>query len=262
MRLSHLAAVGGIVSLCTATHAAVVASSVTASVNLASGSGSAYYSAGINKAGAPRDTGTLIGQFGTNAQIRGKWTAQMVGTAGSGAHGGNVYAIGVTIGSIIKVGPFAQSFTQPIVDVGNTIGGAAITSATVGFGAAGGGLRFDDFGGANQLYIDNSGTYGDASYSMRTDPNFSGGVTPNPSLQPTFASVASDGSVGFLAQFNVNSLWDTGVDVSQFFGGNLAAGQIRGFSNGFFVEVAAVPAPGAMALLGVAGLAGSRRRRA
>jgi len=50
-------------------------------------------------------------------------------------------------------------------------------------------------------------------------------------------------------------------DVSSLFGGNLGANQIRGFSSGFFVEVVKVPAPGAMALMAVAGLAIRRRRR-
>lgn len=262
MRLSLLAATGGMAIVAAQASAAVVASSVLTSVNFTGTGANQAYSASINKAGGIADTGTLIGQFGANAQIRGKWSAQMVGAAGTGTNGGNVYAVSVIVGSIIKIGPFAQNYTQPIVNAGDTLGGVTITGATVGFGAGGGGLRFDDFGGTNQLIIDNSGNYGDASYVMKCDPNFLfGGATSNPSLAPTFASVASDGSVGFLTSFNVNSLYETGADVSFLFGGDLAAGQIRGFSSAFFVEVVAVPAPGAMALLAVAGLAGGRRRR-
>jgi len=261
MRLSLLAATGGMALVAASANAAVVTSSVLTSVNFTGNGANQGYSAAINKAGGIADTGTLIGQFGTNAQIRGKWSAQMVGGAGTGANGGNVYAVSVIVGSIIKIGPFAQNYTQPIVNTGETLGGVTITGATVGFGVGGGGLAFDDFGGATQVTIDNSGLYGDASYVMKCDPNFSGGVSGNPSLAPTYASIASDGTVGFLTSFNVNSLYENGADVSQYFGGDLTAGQIRGFSCGFFVEVVSVPAPGAMALLAVAGLAGGRRRR-
>lgn len=261
MRLSLLAATGGMAIVAAQASAAVVASSVLTSVNFTGNGANQAYSASINKAGGIADTGTLIGQFGTNAQIRGKWSAQMVGAAGSGTNGGNVYAVSVIVGSIIKIGPFAQNYTQPIINVGETLGGVPITGASIGFGVGGGGLTFDDFGGTNQVVIDNSGLYGDASYIMRCDPNFSTGVTGLPSLIPTYASIASDGSVGFQTSYSVSSLYENGFDVSSYFGGDLTAGQIRGFSNNFFVEVVAVPAPGAMALLAVAGLAGARRRR-
>lgn len=262
MRLSLVAATGGIALFAASADAAVIASSVLASVNFTGSGASQAYSAAINQGVGIGDTGVLMGQFGTNAQIRGKWSAMMVGTAGSGANGGNVYAVSVVIGSIIKIGPFAQNYTQPILNAGDTLGGTTITGATIGFGVGGGGLLFNDFGGVNQSIIDNSGLYGDASYIMRCDPNFSSGVTANPALMNTYASVASDGSVGFLTSYSVSSLYENGFDVSEYFGGDLTAGQIRGFSSNFFVEVVAVPAPGAMALLATVGLAGNRRRRA
>lgn len=261
MRLSLVAAAGGIALASASANAAVIANPVLASVNFTGGSASQSYSASINRAGGIGDTGTLIGQFGTNAQIRGKWTATLVGGAGTGTNGGNVYAVSVVIGSIIKIGPFAQNYTQPIINTGETLGGVTITGASLGFGVGGGGLRFDDFGGANQAIIDNTGLYGDASYIMRCDPNFSPGVTGNPALMNTFASVAADGSVGFSTSYSVSSLYENGFDVSSFFGGDLTAGQIRGFSSNFFVEVVQVPAPGAAAVLAIAGLAGGRRRR-
>jgi MYXO-CTERM domain-containing protein len=97
---------------------------------------------------------------------------------------------------------------------------------------------------------------------MRVDPNFEPqGVTGLPSAMSTYASIAADGSVGFSTSFNVSSLWVNPTDVSSFFNGNLAEYQVRGFNSSFFVEVVAVPAPGAVALFGLAGLAGRRRRR-
>jgi hypothetical protein len=200
-------------------------------------------------------------QFGANATIRGRWSAQLVGGAGAGANGGNVYAITVQIGSIVQSGPFAQPYTQSILQPTDVIGGSFITGASIGFGVGGGGLRFDDFGGLNQIIIDNTGTFGDAGYRMRVDPNFDPqGLSALPSLMPTYASVAADGSVGFATNFDVSSLWAGITDVSSLFNGNLAEYQVRGFNSSFFVEVVQVPAPGAMALLGVAGLAHRRRR--
>lgn len=261
MRLSCLAATGGIALIAASADAAVIASSVLSSVNFTGSGASQSYSAAINRQTGIGDTGALLGTYGTNAEIRGKWTATMVGAAGTGANGGNVYAVSVVIGSIIRIGPVAQNYTQPILSVGDTLGGTTVTGATIGFGEGGGGLRFDDFGSANLAIIDNTGLYGDASYIMRCDPNFSPGVTANPALMTTYASVAADGSVGFRTSYSVSSLFESGFDVSSSFGGDLTAGQIRGFSSNFFVEIVAVPAPSAMALLATVGLAGTRRRR-
>lgn len=209
------------------------------------------------------DIGTYMGQVGTNSAIRGKYSAQMVGTAGSGAHGGNVYAVTVTIGSIaVGPGPFANAYRSDIVGFGETLNGQLISSASIGFGAGSGGITFNDFGGANQIYIDNSGTYGDANYVMKIDPNWVGDVTNSPALWPTFAQINSDGSVGFSTAFSANALYQQGTDVSWYFSGNMASDGIRGFNSAFFVEVAAVPGPGAIAMIGLAGLAGGRRRRA
>ena len=115
---------------------------------------------------------------------------------------------------------------------------------------------------SNQILIDNTGTFGDANYRMRVDPNFEpNGISGLPSLMSTYDTVASDGSVGFATSFSVSSLYVGVTDVSSFFAGNLAEYQIRGFNSSFFVEVVQVPAPGALALLGAAGLVSRRRVR-
>lgn len=207
------------------------------------------------------DIGTYMGQVGTNSAIRGKYAAQMVGAAGSGANGGNVYAVTVTVGSIaVGPGPFANAYRTDIVGSTDTIGGQTISSAALGFGVGSGGITFNDFGGANTISIDNTGTYGDASYNMKIDPNVADSVTNNPALWPTIAQINADGSVGFSTAFNANALYLQGSDVSSYFGGNLANFGTRGFASSFFVEVTAAPTPGAIALIGLAGLAGRRRR--
>lgn len=242
--------------------AGVIASTVATSVLFSGTGGSVNYGAGINRQGGLADTGTLIGQFGTNTPIRGRWTAQAVGGAGAGANGGNVYAVTVQIGSILQVGPFAQTYTQPVINPTDRIGGGVIDFASIGFGVGGGGLRFDDFGGNNQILIDNTGTFGDANYRMRVDPNFEpNGISGLPSLMSTYATIASDGSVGFATTFSVSSLYVGVTDVSSFFAGNLAEYQIRGFNSSFFVEVVQVPAPGALAVLGAATFVGRGRQR-
>jgi MYXO-CTERM domain-containing protein len=251
-------AAGSLVSFASIAGAAVTTTNVASTVTLSGTGGSQSFSAAIKRQSGIADTGTLMGQFGANTPIKGRWSAQLVG----GANGGNVYAITVQMGSILQVGPFAQTYTQPIALSTDLIGGSVVTGASIGFGVGGGGLVFDDFGGANQILIDNSGLYGDANYNMRVDPNFEpNGISGDPSLMNTYATVAADGSVGFITSFNVSSLY-IGIDnVSSFFNGNLAENQIRGFNSSFFVEVVSVPAPGAVALFGLAGLAGRRRRR-
>lgn len=263
LSLAHAAAAAGSVILAaSAADAAVTTTSVASSITFSGLGGSQPYAASINRQSGIADTGTLMGQFGTNAAIRGRWTAQAVGTPGAGANGGNVYAITVQIGSIRTIGPFAQAYTQPIMLPTDRIGGSLITATSVGFGVGGGGLAFDDFGGANQILIDNSGAFGDANYTMRVDPNFEPqGITGLPSLMSTYATIAGDGTVGFQTTFSVSSLYVGGTDVSSFFSGNLAEYEIRGFNSSFFVEVVQVPAPGAVALLGIAGLTSRRRRR-
>ena len=248
---------GSVASLASA---GVISNPVNASVQFSGTGGSVNYAAAINRQVGISDTGTFMGQFGSNVAIRGRWTAQLIGGTGAGANGGNVYSINVQIGSIIQQGPFAQTYTQPVILPTDTIGGSAITLASLGFGVGGGGLRFDDFGGANQILIDNSGAFGDPNFIMRLDPNFESYVTGNPSLMSTYATVAVDGSVGFATSFDVSQLFLGITDVSSFFNGNLAEYQIRGFNSGFFVEVVQVPGPGGLTLLAFAGLAGRRRR--
>lgn len=262
MRLPFLAvAAASVGAVASSALAGVIANPVAASLQFSGTGGSLSYGANINRQSGIADIGTLMGQYGSNPTIRGRWSAQLVGGAGAGANGGNVYAIAVQIGSIRQVGPFAQTYTQAIINPTDFIGGSAITGASIGFGVGGGGLRFDDFGGNNRIVVDNTGAFGDAVYSMRIDPNFEPqGVTGIPSLMSTYATIAADGSVGFSTTFNVASLWVNPTDVSSFFNGNLAEYQIRGFNSGFFVEVVQVPGPGGLALLAFAGLAGRRRR--
>ena len=237
--------------------AAVNSTSVSTNLSLNStvvGTAGIFANSGIS------DIGTYMGQVGTNSAIRGKYAAQMVGAAGSGAHGGNVYAVTVTVGSIATgPGPFANAYGTNIISSTDTIGGQTIGSAALGFGVGSGGLTFDDFGGANTIYID-AGTYGDANYNMKIDPSVADSVTNNPALWPTMAQINTDGSVGFSTAFYANALYLQGSDVSSYFSGNLAAFSIRGFNSSFFVEVTAVPTPGAIALIGLAGLTGRRRR--
>ena len=262
MRLPFLAvAAASAGAIASSALAGVIANPVAASLQFSGTGGSLSYGANINRQSGIADIGTLMGQYGSNPTIRGRWSAQQVGGAGAGANGGNVYAISVQIGSIRQVGPFAQTYTQAIINPTDFIGGSAITGASIGFGVGGGGLRFDDFGGNNRIVVDNTGAFGDAVYSMRIDPNFEPqGVTGIPSLMSTYATIAADGSVGFSTAFNVASLWVNPTDVSSLFNGNLAEYESRGFNSSFFVEVIEVPAPGALALLGAAGLAGRRRR--
>jgi hypothetical protein len=263
MRLPFLAvAAASVGAVASSALAGVIANPVAASLQFSGTGGSLSYGANINRQSGIADIGTLMGQYGSNPTIRGRWSAQQVGGAGAGANGGNVYAIAVQIGSIRQVGPFAQTYTQAIINPTDFIGGSAITGASIGFGVGGGGLTFDDFGGNNRIVVDNTGAFGDAVYSMRIDPNFEPqGVTGIPSLMSTYATIAADGSVGFSTAFNVASLWVNPTDVSSLFNGNLAEYEIRGFNSSFFVEVIEVPAPGALTLLGAAGLAGRRRRR-
>ncbi len=261
LSLAMCAAVAAASVLPTA-HAAVTTNNVSTSLTFTGTGGSQNYSAAIKRQVGIADTGTLMGQFGTNTAIRGRFSAQAVGAAGAGANGGNVYAINVQIGSILQVGPFAQTYTQPILTATDRIGGSLITGASINFGLGGGGLVFDDFGGANQILIDNSGSFGDANYRMRVDPNFDPqGLSGLPSLMNTYATVAGDGSVGFSTSFDVSALYAGITDVSSLFNGNLTEWEVRGFNSSFFVEVVSVPAPGAVALFGLAGLAGRRRRR-
>ncbi|MCX5650823.1 MAG: hypothetical protein NTU45_05470 [Planctomycetota bacterium] len=249
------------VILASAAHAGVVVNPVLSSLSMSSANGSVAYSASINQQSGTGDTGVLFGRFGMNAQIRGRWSAQMVGAAGAGANGGNVYSITVQIGSIVQVGSVAEAYAEAIVQPTDRIAGSMITSASIGFGVGGGGLRFDDFGGQNRLIIDNTGAFGDARYAMQVTPDFDAmGSTGDPALMPTYASIAGDGSVGFATTFSASSMWGGSYNWSSTFNGNLAEWEVRGFNSSFFVEVVSVPAPGAAALLGLAGVVGRRRR--
>jgi MYXO-CTERM domain-containing protein len=240
--------------------ASVINSAVSTSVTGFNGTGSTTLGSGsISLQSGIGDEGAILGTIGTNAAIRGKYTTQAM--AGVGSHGGALYLVNVVVGSIKKTGPFAASFNQVVVNSGYTFGGSAMSSATIGFGVGGNGLRFNDFGGANQLYIETGiPEDGLTAYSMKLGPNGEVRNTQTPSNELVYASIAADGSAGFSVNFSTASLWLQGSDVGSLFGGNLAAFDIYGWSSNFVVEVAAVPAPGAIALLGLAGLAGRRRR--
>ena len=238
--------------------AAVINSAVATSLVLANNGGSFTASGNSSKQSGIGDKGTLIGTFGANSDIYTCYQVQLLGT-GTGAHGGNEYSVSVVVGSAKKQGPFAQFYKSAIALSTDTIAGAALKTATVSFGAGGGGLSFDDFGaGSTALAID--AAQGGGTSTQRADPLQY--ADANPTQYGNVGTINADGTLGFVAAFNVNSLWQQGSDVSSYFGGNLAAFDIYGYSTSMFVEAyAPAPAPGAIALVGLAGLA-SRRRRA
>ena len=109
--------------------AAVNNTSVTTNLSLNS---TVVGTAGIRANSGISDIGTYMGQVGTNSAIRGKYAAQMVGAAGSGAHGGNVYAVTVTVGSIATgPGPFANPYKTNIISSTDTIAGQNATCVDV-----------------------------------------------------------------------------------------------------------------------------------
>lgn len=238
--------------------AAVINSAVATSLTLSNSTASAFTASGLSsKQSGIADKGTLIGTFGANAGIYTCYQVQQIGAAGSGSHGGNVYSVNVIVGAAKKVGPFAQFYKDAIALWSDTLGGAAITNAAVAFGSGGGGLSFDDFGvGTTALAIETS--QGDGVCTQRADPMQYADAT---AMQyPTAGFINADGTLGFAQAFSVNSLWQQGIDISSYFDGNLAAFNINGYSTSVFVEAYSVPAPGAVAVLAVAGLAGRRRR--
>jgi len=246
-----------------AASAAVIVSNVNSSVTMGNSSASQTVSAAISAQVGIGGTGTALGTFGSaTAATRGFYRVQAM--SGSGTHGGNLYAVTVVLGSIKKVGPFAQTYKDAMVQSSYTVGGSAASYADLSFGAGSGGLMFNDFGvGTTQLYIDSLNA--DAGYSMNCDPYGYAGVpfqvTGPTTNRPSAAFVNADGSVGFSTRWDANNLWQMGSDVSSFFSGNLATFDISGFGSTFVVEAAnAVPAPSAIALVGLAGFV--KRRRA
>lgn len=252
-------------SIDAAASAAVIVSNVNSSVTMGNSSATQSVSAAISAQVGISGTGTALGTFGSAAfPVRGFYRVQALGAAGSGAHGGNLYTVTVVLGAIKKVGPFAQTYKDAVVQSGYTVGGASATFADLAFGVGSGGLAFNDFGvGTTRLYID--ALNDNAGFSMNCDPYGTSGVpfqvTGATTNRPSAAFVNADGTVGFSTRWDANDLWQQGSDVSSFFGGNLAAFDISGFGSTFVVEAAtAVPAPGAFALMGLAGFVSRRRR--
>lgn len=246
-----------------AASAAVIVSNVNSSVTLGNSGATETLSAAISAQVGIAGTGTALGTFGSAPAItRGFYRVQSM--AGTGAHGGNLYAVTVILGAIKKIGPFAQTYKDPVVTDSYTVGGSAATYADIAFGNGSGGLMFNDFGvGTTKLYVDSLNS--DAGYSMKCDPYGTFGtpfeVTGPTTNNPLAAFVNSDGTVGMSIRWDVNNVWQMGSNVSNFFEGNLAFFAISGFSSTFVVEAAnAVPAPSAFALVGVAGLLSRRRR--
>lgn len=241
--------------------ASVIVSSVSTSLAFGNSAGSSVFAGTSSKSAGLTDLGTLLGTVGTNAGIRTLYQVNMLGAAGSGSHGGNVYQVTVSVGSITPgFRNWASFYKSPIFLSTDTVAGSAISYATVSFGAGSGGLSFNDFGvGTTALAMDTSQGNGDAT--MKSNPsNF--GYDPTPSQYPSAGSINADGTLGFSLTYNVNSLWSLGQNVGGDYGGNLAAYDINGFATSMYVEAysSPVPAPSAVALLGVAGLAGRRRR--
>jgi hypothetical protein len=264
MKLSHSVVVLTALAASAAASAAVIVSNVSSSVTMGNSSATQSVSAAISAQVGISGLGTSLGTFGSApAATRGFYRVQALGAAGSGAHGGNLYTITVVLGAIKKVGPFAQTYKDPIVQSAYTVGGSAASYADLAFGAGSGGLKFDDFGaGTTRMYVDSLND--NAGFSMNCDPYGTSGVafqvTGATTNRPEAAFVNADGSVGFSTRWNSNNLWQQGTNVSSFFSGNLAAFDISGFGSTFVVEAAnAVPAPGAIALVGLAGFVKRRR---
>lgn len=241
-------------------HANVIPSNVGTSLVLGNATGATQtVGSGLsNKQVGIADIGGLLGNFGS-ANIRSNYSVSMLPNLGP--NGGPEYLVTVRVGSIRKVGPFARFYDQTIIDVGSTVSGATITSATVSFGSGSDGLRFDDFGPATSLIIDNSNSSGDLNYAMRIDD---GGFPTDIQAYANVTDIAAaavnaDGSVGFSITYNANSLYNFGTPVGSIFGGDLAAFPIRGFASQFVVEV--VPAPSTGLALGLGVVAMRRRRR-
>ena len=263
MKLSRSFAALTTIAASGAASAAVIVSNVNSSVTLGNSSATQTVSAAISAQVGISGTGTALGTFGSAPAItRGFYRVQAM--AGTGAHGGNLYAVTVILGAIKKIGPFAQTYKDPIVTDSYTVGGSAATYADIAFGNGGGGLMFDDFGvGTTRMYVDSLN--GDAGYSMKCDPYGTYGtafeVTGPTTNNPLAAFVNADGTVGMSIRWDVNNLWQMGSNVGSFFEGNLGFFAISGFSNTFVVEAAnAVPAPSAFALVGLAGFVSRRRR--
>ena len=98
------------VVLATGAQAAVIVNPVAASVTFGGAGGSLNYSGNINIQSGIGDTGALLGQFGTNAQIRGRWSAQMVGGAGAAKVGSPTVA-----GALVKGTVLAQQRGEKVV---------------------------------------------------------------------------------------------------------------------------------------------------
>lgn len=237
--------------------AAVINSAVATSLTFSNSTASTFTASGTSsRQSGIGDRGTVIGTFGSNAAIYTCYQVQLLSGV-TGANGGNVYSVNVIVGSARNQGPFAQFYRSAIALSSDTLGGAAITNSLVSFGAGGGGLSFDDFGvGTTALALATS--EGDGSCTQRADPAAFSDAT---AMQyPSAGTINADGTLGFTMSFSAASLWQQGSDVSEFFGGNLAAFNINGYSTTMFVEAYQVPAPGAIAVLGMAGLAARRRR--
>jgi hypothetical protein len=237
----------------------VIASNVGTSLVLggASGGSQTVASGTSNKQVGIADIGTLLGNFGS-ADIRSNYAVNTLPDLGP--NGGTEYLVTVRVGSIRKIGPFARFYDQTVINTGATLsGGATITSATVSFGNGSNGLRFDDFGAATSLIIDNSNSSGNINFAMRIDDGTATDIQSTLARTLSAASVNADGSVGFSIRYDVDSLLHFGTPVSEFFGGDLAAFPIHGFANQFVVEV--VPAPSTGLALGLGAVAMRRRRR-
>jgi MYXO-CTERM domain-containing protein len=143
--------------------------------------------------------------------------------------------------------------TSPVANSGwltafafNVVDGVTLALATPGSGW--------------NLLVDASGSpYGTFDYGASTSVTWEGGGPPSNGIavgatMTTVFSVTASASV--LATLTDSSFFDGS-------GGTAFIARFRGFADGNSDKVTgvAVPAPGALALLGLAGLAGTRRRR-
>ena len=99
--LSLAVVVTSAAALASSAQATVVVNPVSASVSFSGTGGSLNYSAAISKQASIGDTGTLIGQYGTNAAIRGRWSAQAVGGAADAPRAARPAYHAVTTSSVV-----------------------------------------------------------------------------------------------------------------------------------------------------------------
>ncbi|GJM17943.1 MAG: hypothetical protein DHS20C14_01560 [Phycisphaeraceae bacterium] len=205
----------------------------------------------------PDDFGTDLGNSLGNNTVYGDYVVTPQGAAGTGPNGGNLYNVGVRVGSRSTGFPFGVNFyDSPIIDTGDTLAsGATINEITFEFGIGGGGIAFDDFGAATQVsIIDDFGVFLDIDgYGAPFSDVDDGGANMH-------WVVNGDGTLGVSVTYSTDSvIVSNGFDFTSFVNGDWATGTVDGVKATLRVEV--TPTPSSAALIGLGGLVAMRRRR-